>query len=179
MKKFLQSLRVALNDLIHGRPIQEQPTKILTVEIQKSLPNEQSQSPEPNPQELSQPNNLSVDEKRQLTSQAILSQSNEKLVVLPFDDPQLLAHFADHHKDVVYKYLLKRITKAIKLNWSEVTIFQFGSSQKIAQIGRAKFEAQLTVMMDWFVSTEHYELAGNCRDLIKSLNSVDVVDQTM
>jgi len=178
MKKFLQSLKVALNDLMHGRPVPEQPTKVLTVEIQKSLPSEQSQPQAPN-QSPPEQNQLSVEEKQQITSQAILNQPNEKLVVLPFDDPQLLAHFADHHKDVVYKYLLKRITKAIKLNWSEVTIFQFGSSQKIAQIGRAKFEAQLTVMMDWFVSTEHYELAGNCRDLIKSLNSVDVVDQTM
>lgn len=100
-------------------------------------------------------------------------------MVLPFDDPQLLSHFAETNREVVYKYLLKRLKKAIHQNMDGVRIFQFNNPNKVAEINRDKYESQLDTMMRWFVETEDYESAGECRDLIRKITKKNVVDQSM
>lgn len=102
----------------------------------------------------------------------------KNVVVLPFEDPQLLAHFAETNRSVVYKYLLKRLKTAIHSNMDSITIFQF-SSQKSAEIEKSKYDSQLNIMMKWFVETEDYESAGKCRDLLRHLAINIVVDQSM
>lgn len=60
-----------------------------------------------------------------------------------------------------------------------IVIFHFNNPQKIATIDSEKYQSQLTTMMDWFVATEDYESAGECRDLIRQLTINNVVDQSM
>jgi len=168
MKKFLQNLQVALSDLVFGRKLPPQPKRVITVDIQKEL------SEQLEPQSESPLESLPQNEPNQLQKNL----SNEKIVVLPFNDPQLLSHFSETNREVVYKYLLKRLRKAVKFNMDGIVIFRFNNPQKIASIGRDKYESQLNTMMDWFVETEDYESAGECRDLIRQLTT-NKVDQSM
>jgi hypothetical protein len=180
MKKFLSNLRTAVSDLVYGRPVPPQPKKVITVDIQKELtPNPQLESPTPNesPASLLAEALPVIKQNDQILPPKSLS--SEKLVVLPFDDPQLLSHFAETNREVVYKYLLKRLKKAIHQNMDGVRIFQFNNPNKVAEINRDKYESQLDTMMRWFVETEDYESAGECRDLIRKITKKNVVDQSM
>jgi hypothetical protein len=178
MKKLLNNLRVALSDLVYGRELPPQPKVVITVDVQKELtPTPQPENPAPNESPASLAEALPV---LKQNDQILLPKnlSSEKLVVLPFDDPQLLSHFAETNREVVYKYLLKRLKKAIHHNMDGVRIFQFNNPNKVAEIGRDKYQSQLDTMMTWFVETEDYESAGECRDLIRQLTTNNV-DQSM
>jgi excinuclease UvrABC helicase subunit UvrB len=70
------------------------------------------------------------------------------------------------HGDLVYKYILKRIRKAVREDMSYVTLFQFGPSRKLAQLSRHEYETQLNTLMTYFVKKENYELAARCRDTL-------------
>lgn len=180
MKKFLQQLQIALSDLVYGRPLTPPKKVVMTVNIQKELAtNPQLENPSPNESPASLAEALPV---LKQNDQILLPKnlSSEKLVVLPFEDPQLLSHFTETNREVVYKYLLKRLKKAIHQNMDSVTIFQFNTPNRIAEIGRDKYQSQLDTMMGWFVETEDYESAGECRDLIHHLTvNNNVVDQSM
>ena len=171
MKQLLQSLRTALSELVNGRPMTPPPEKtmVITVDIQKQL----NQQNEPASQPESPP------AVPQVEANLHPSLKNEKIVVLPFDDPNLLSEFAKTNRDVVYKYLLKRLKKAIDMKMDGVVVFQFKTQQKVANIGRDRYEAQLNEMMSWFVETEDYESAATCRDLIRQLTHTNPVDQPM
>jgi len=169
MNQFLQNLRTTLSELVNGRQMPPQPEKklVITVDIQKEM----KENPAPSQPE-NQPESM-------LSEQSVQTNpSSEKVVVLPFEDPHLLSEFAKTNRDVVYKYLLKRLKKAIRHNMDGVTVFQFNTPNKVANISRDRYEAQLNEMMSWFVETEDYESAATCRDLIRQLTS-NKVDQSM
>lgn len=169
MKQLLQSLRTALNELVNGRPMTPQSEKkmVITVDIQKKL----------NPQNpTNQQENVQTPVKE---NQLPNLPKHENVVSLPFDDPNLLSEFAKTNRDVVYKYLLKRLKKAIHMKMDCVVVFQFKTKHKVANISRDRYEAQLTEMMSWFVETEDYESAATCRDLIRQLTHINPVDQPM
>lgn len=170
MKHLLQSLRTALSELVNGRPMTPPPQKtmVITVDIQKEL-NPQNQESQP----TSQPESPMAQ-----VESLHPSLQNEKIVVLPFEDPNLLSEFTKNNRDVVFKYLLKRLKKAIDMKMDGIVVFQF-KQNRVANIGRDRYEAQLNEMMSWFVETEDYESAATCRDLIRKLTHTNPVDQPM
>ncbi len=141
-------IREWVHDLIYGRKIPKR-FKYMTVDITKT------QKPIVSPK----------------AKPSIRIIRGERIVVLPFDDPAMLVPFAEANKQMVYVYMLFRFVTALKKKKSSVILFQFGNTKKIAQITPDKFEAQLTKMLNFFVKTEDYESATQCRDLLRGLSS--------
>lgn len=175
MMNLLSTIRQAIHELIHGRNLPDQqkiqlPPKIITVNIQteKIVKNRSV------PVKVSSPPTDTLE----VTRQAVLSQTGDTAVVLPYEDPQILNQLTKTNRGLVFKYIIKRLSKAIRLNWPKVIVFQFGKSSKVAQIDASVYETQLDGMMKWFVETEDYESAGTCRDLIRQLKPNGVTDST-
>lgn len=142
-------LKEWIHDLLHGRKIPKR-YKYMTVDIQKSAKPLPVVPPKVKP--------------------SIRMIQGERIVVLPFDNPDLLAPFAEEHQDMVYRYMLTRFRQAFEYKKPSVMLFQFGSSTKIAQITADKYKSQLGKMLDFFVKIEDYEAAGQCRDLIQGIS---------
>lgn len=172
MNQFFKNIRLAISELIHGRKLPDPPPKVITVNIQK----QQIQKNRSVPVRIEKDPVVSINETTELAKSAVLKQSDDTPVVLPFTDPQLLKHLTVTHRDVVFTYLLKRLRTAIGNNSPSVILFQLGTSPHAVQIARSKYESQLVKMMNWFVETENYESAGACRDLISQLKTNNVVD---
>ncbi len=140
-------IREWVHDLIYGRTIPKR-FRYMTVDIQKT------KTPVSTPK----------------AKPSIRLIRGERIIILPFDDPKMLAPFAEANQDMVYRYMLTRFQSAFKYKKSTVVLFQFGNTKKIAQITSDKFETQLTKMLEFFVKIEDYESATQCRDLIRGLS---------
>lgn len=86
--------------------------------------------------------------------------------MLPFDDPRKLTQFAEIHPDLVYRYMLRRLTKAVKRDMPLVQLFRYGTSNRIALIKQSSYITQLRAILAFFVSIEDYETAGTCHEII-------------
>lgn len=170
IRSIFSEFKIMLNDLVFGRPIPKKENRtVITIDIHKH----QNNTPV-----------ISQDEVLETAARAFQVQfEGENLptvgkpLVLPFEDPTTLATFTERHRELVYKYLLKRLTLAIKNNLSAIPIFQLGQSKNLVQITKNNYQTQLDAMMNWFVNQEDYETASHCRDLIRQIKSSDVVDQ--
>jgi hypothetical protein len=152
--KFWNNIKTSVRDLIHGRPIV---IEQIPVHIEKEEKKEQ---------EI-------------ITNRSFISQNGENFIVLPFDNPDLLLEFAEQNPDLIFRYLMKRISKAIRNDLPSVILFQFGKSAKnLAMIHKDKYKIQLDHMMAWFVKEEDYESASVCKTLISQLTATDAIDQT-
>jgi hypothetical protein len=100
---------------------------------------------------------------------AIKYLNGDHIIVLPFDDPLDLSSFIEQHKDMVYRYMLKRFEHALHRKKTSVILFQFGNTKKIARVKSTGYNLQLTKMLEFFVGIEDYESATLCRDLIRGL----------
>lgn len=166
MKQFIQTLCDDIRNLVYGRPHsiklveRKSPKKIIIVDISR----QKSTSPIP----------ISREEQLRIMLRSVQSQSKNNIIVLPFDDPTLLAEFTNKNRSLIFTYILGRLTHAINQDWSAVTLFQFANSKKLAEIKRTFYKDQLDVLMDWFVNVEDYESATECRELLKQLNNTNV-----
>jgi hypothetical protein len=160
----ISKIKEALHDLIHGRPIpsrHERNATTITVDIRRMTESVQS-----------------IEDMTKIAIRAIESQEwDGKPVVLPFDSPFDLETLTEGNRELIFKFVLKRLQRAIQNNLPVANLFQLGSSHKMVQVSKKNFETQLTSLMDWFVKTEDYESASNCRDLIRQIKVNDAVDQ--
>lgn len=101
------------------------------------------------------------------------------VLTFPTNNRTIIKKYIDNNRDVFYGYLLSHLTSAIDNGESSITLFQFEDGSRVTEINRDQFQEQLTMMMNWYVSVENYESAGECRDLIRRLVVNTVLDQSM
>ena len=153
-QSLFNQLKQSLRELVRGRPAPTLPTRTVLVKVEKTV----------NQTEPSPPNQQNQAEEKNLLKNPL--PQNEDLIILPSDNPFVLKQFTELHADLMYKYILKRIRKAVKEDMSYITLFQFGDTRKLAQISRTEYETQLNTLMTYFVENENYELAARCRDTL-------------
>jgi hypothetical protein len=149
-QNIFSQLKQSLQDLLIGRQTPSPTIRTVVVKVEKTINQQQSLQDEP-------------DQAKQPVSEQL---QNEELIVLPNDNPFVLKQFTELHTDLVFKYILKRIRKAVREDMSFVNLFQFGNTRRLAQIARPEYESQLNSLMEYFVKKEDYELAARCRDTL-------------
>ena len=159
MKQYLLKLQVVLSDLVYGRKAPERKVKRRT--LPKILDRKQPVL------ENKREKKLSVSIYENVVNFLIQKSNGDKVVVLPFEDPTILTLFSDRYKNHVFKYILRRLNRAIHGNYDYVDIFEFGNTKTIAQINSKNYETQLNVILKYFLKIEDYETASACRDLIR------------
>ena len=91
---------------------------------------------------------------------------NPDLAVLPTDDPTSVEKFAEQHPEIFCKYLFKRLRTAVNDTSPFINLFKFKNTNRVVQMSHTDYESQLNNLMKYFIKTENYELAGECKDTL-------------
>ena len=83
--------------------------------------------------------------------------------------------FLDKHSDLMYRYSVKQISRAVRYNLSQVNLYRLGNTRYIATIRRHQFSKNVELALNYFVSEEQYEWAAKCRDLLKKIVVSDLI----
>ena len=83
--------------------------------------------------------------------------------------------FLDKHSDLMYRYTVKQIAKAIKHNLAQVNLYRLGNTRYIATIRRHQYMTNVELALKYFVKTEEYEWAAKCLDLQKHIVINDLI----
>ena len=88
------------------------------------------------------------------------------MIVLPITKMHgSFQQFLDKHSDLMYRYSIKQISKAVRHNSSQVNLYRLGNTRYIATIRRHQYSKNVELALNYFVLEEQYEWAAKCRDL--------------
>ena len=80
-----------------------------------------------------------------------------------------LEQFQIEHPEIVYKYYLKKIEDAIIRNKNKAKFYRIQGTNVIAGVDEHDYLETLYEMQEAFVEKELYELASDCKRLIRDL----------
>jgi hypothetical protein len=80
-----------------------------------------------------------------------------------------LKQFLRDHRDLMFKYIVKEISRGLENNAKRVNLFQFGETNLIAGCYRTEWSLVLEQALEFFKSKEMYEDAAICRDLLRKI----------
>lgn len=87
------------------------------------------------------------------------------VLTLPMKSPQVLRAFLAKNEDIVNEYAFKCLKMAVIRNLPEVVLFRLGDSDFLAMFEFENYPEQLDRLADYFVKTEQYEKASECKKL--------------
>ena len=80
-----------------------------------------------------------------------------------------LEQFQIEHPEIVYKYYLKIIEEAINRNKNKAKFYKIEGTNVVAGVEESDYLETLFEMQNAFVEKELYELASDCKRLIRDL----------
>ncbi len=88
------------------------------------------------------------------------------MIVLPTNSLMPLRKFLIDHRDLVLRYMVKEITKAVDTNAEKAEFFRFGETNFWSGCKQPEYALVVEEALSYFVEHEMYEEAATCRDLI-------------
>lgn len=109
-----------------------------------------------------------------------INYSNDNILVLPLKSPHILNKFVEENRSLVYKYILKMLSKAIKKKMEKIDLFRLGDTPFIAKIEKQNYVNTLNDLLSHFASSsvEEYELANRCKKLIQKHQNNLLLEET-
>lgn len=102
--------------------------------------------------------------------------NGQLLVVLPTNSFAVLQEFISKHEDLQYKFLLKNIKYAIENNMPAIDLFRMGATPVVSRVEHSNYKTQLGKMQQYFIGSEEYEFAGQCKELMSKLEITELLD---
>ena len=93
----------------------------------------------------------------------------KKMLEIPNKYILKLEQFQIEHPEIVYKYYLKKIEDAIIRNKNKAKFYRIQGTNVIAGVDEHDYLETLYEMQEAFVEKELYELASDCKRLIRDL----------
>lgn len=97
-------------------------------------------------------------------------------VVLPTKSIPTIHYFMNTNPGIAYKFVVKRVSNAIKNDWPMVELYIVGSA--IAAVDRRDFELVLTKAEQYFFANNDVENVKRCRKLIARHKVNQVIQST-
>jgi len=91
------------------------------------------------------------------------------MIIFPSTSVGTFTKFFSTRKDIVFKYIIREIEKAVSVNQLRIQLFKFEEYQTIASLDKSEYLMTTEMALEFFIENEMYESAGKCRDLIKVL----------
>ena len=91
---------------------------------------------------------------------------SKDILVLPTDSILTFNYFVSNNLNIVYPYLLRKMTAAVKNNIKALELFQLGQTNNVMRIEKQEFEKYLLEMQMYFAEQENFEKAGTCTKLL-------------
>src|SRR5438309_55119 len=89
--------------------------------------------------------------------------------------PEVLNEFLLQHPSLVYKYVFKALTKAIRDDKETVILFNMPHLGTIARIDRKDYLIALEKMVEHFIKSEEYERIRGCQSLIEKYHVNEII----
>jgi hypothetical protein len=106
------------------------------------------------------------------------SLESNKVLMIPKRMVSSLRKFLHENPDVLYRFLLRKISEGITQQLQEVKLFYLGSTETLATIRYDDYDRVLDDAMKHFVTTEQYELADQCKTAITTYSIEKLINSS-
>ena len=100
------------------------------------------------------------------------------MIVLPTNSLMPLRRFLVDHRDLVFRYMVKEITKAVDVNAEMVEFFRFGETNLWSGCKQPEYALVVENALSYFVEKQMYEEAAKCRDLITRIRVDGIISSS-
>lgn len=100
------------------------------------------------------------------------------MLVLPSKSAKIWEKFMRENKPLVYKYMVRQITKGIQGNNDKVELFEFEGSEVKAWVPKENYLITLQEALKVFIRAEAYEDAKNVSDVINTYYIDQIIKDT-
>jgi hypothetical protein len=97
---------------------------------------------------------------------------------IPFVSEAWFTSFLVRNAAISNRYYLRRISEAIKKDYPEAVLFCIGDTENLITVLREDFRKELDRLMNYYIGTEEYEMAGLCQRTIIGLETENVIQET-
>ena len=89
-----------------------------------------------------------------------------------------LEQFQIEHPEIVYKYYLRKLEDAITRNKNKAKFYKIQGTNVVAGVDEHDYLETLYEMQEAFVEKELYELASDCKKLIRDLQINKIISDS-
>lgn len=98
-----------------------------------------------------------------------------KLPTLPQVPPHVLTEALDENRDKMWKYLFKRVEKAIVEDLDEIYLWRIENTHLVLFLNSSQYAGCLEEMKEFFMKTEEYEYIPFCNELTDKIKVNEVI----
>ena len=121
------------------------------------------------------PTSVQIPVKVIVSEKKVDSEIPKNVPVLPPVAPKILTQFIEKNPSLIYRYMLKKLHKAVKNDVDEIALFYLPTFGKTAMLHREFFQETLQKMITHFLQSQEYELIPQCKILLSKLAVNDVI----
>lgn len=97
------------------------------------------------------------------------------LPILPQVPPHVLNDALEENREKIWKYLFKRVEKAIVEDLDEIYLWRVQDTHLVLFLSNSQYAGCLDSMKDFFLKTEEYEYIPFCNELTDKLKVNEVI----
>ena len=101
------------------------------------------------------------------------------MIVLPTKSLANLRHFLVDHRDLMFRYMLKEVTKAMRSDVEKIDLLRFGDTNFFISCYRPEYALVIEQALSYFIEKEMYEEAAKCRDLITKIKVEGIISSSV
>ena len=98
-----------------------------------------------------------------------------KLPTLPQVPPNVLNEALDENRDKIWKYLFKRVEKAVVEDLDEIYLWRIENTHLVLFLNSSQYAGCLEEMKKFFITTEEYEYIPFCNELADKIKVNEVI----
>ena len=102
----------------------------------------------------------------------------KKMLEIPNSLIPKLEQFQDEYPEIVYKFYLKKLEEAINRNKNKAKFYKIQGTNVVAGVDEHDYLETLYEMQEAFVEKELYELASDCKKLIRDLQINKIISDS-
>lgn len=99
------------------------------------------------------------------------------MITIPQKNAEVWSEFWKSNKVLVFKYIVRQVSRAIKDNKTEIGLFKFEGSNVEKNIGQDEYIEVLSTGLDLFIENEEFEYAEKTKQLIIEYQLSSLTDQ--
>lgn len=98
-----------------------------------------------------------------------------KLPTLPQVPPNVLNEALDENRDKIWKYLFKKVEKAVVEDLDEIYLWRIENTHLVLFLNSSQYAGCLEEMKKFFLKTEEYEYIPFCNELTDKIKVNEVI----
>ena len=101
------------------------------------------------------------------------------MITLPTKSLANLRMFLADHQDLMFRYMLKEVDKAVRSNVDKIDLLRFEDTNFFISCHRPEYALVIEQALSYFIEKEMYEEAARCRDLITKIKVEGIISSSM